>query len=84
MTEWKIGVFRPLLHVPTEFVIDFRGAKLVMGLCGSFAYANRDPVDVGLDLCSTCVARERKSPSLSTDSPSNDGWPAELKSLISS
>jgi hypothetical protein len=84
MTEWKIGVFRPLLHVPTEFVIDFRGATLVMGLCGSFAYANRDPADVGLDLCSTCVAREQKSPRPSIASPSNDGWPADLKSLIPS
>ncbi len=84
MTEWKIGVFRPLLHVPTEFVIDFRGATLVMGLCGSFAYANRDPADLGLDLCPTCVEREQKNPSPSANPPNADGWPAALKSLIPS
>ena len=84
MTEWRIGVFRPLLHVPTEFVIDFRGATLVMGLCGSFVYANRDPAGLGLDLCPACVEREQKNPSPSTDPSNADGWPAALKSLLPS
>ncbi len=84
MTAWRIGVFRPLQHVPTEYVINFRGARLVMALCGSFCYVDREPGDLGLEVCPTCVERERKRPRPTGSQPRTDGWPAELKSMLPS
>jgi hypothetical protein len=85
MTEWKIGVFRPLLHVPTEFVINFRGARMAAGLCGSFVYVDRDVTpDLHIDACPICVERAKKCPSQKSNPPNSDGWPTELRSMCSS
>ena len=84
MTTWRIGVFRPLLHIPTDFVTPLRGARLAAGLCGSFVYVDRAVApDLNLDACQTCVERAPRCPSTNRPTTSDD-WPGEPRSTSSS